>query len=150
MLVGLVSVLVVLILLTLGLMLKLGSDSRSMSVGVGIVDGRLIECPSTPNCVSSDAPPADSHYIAPIADPAGSKWAGLIDTVQAMPGATLIEQRDDYAYFTFTTRIWRFVDDVEFHHRPESAEIAMRSASRVGRSDLGANRKRLEAIRAAL
>lgn len=150
MLIGLMSVLVVLVLLAAGLMFKLGSDSRRMTVSVGVVEGRLMACPSTPNCVSSDAPPADSHYIAPIADPAGAKWAGLIATVQRMPGATLIEQRDDYAHFTFTTGFWRFVDDVEFHHRLQAGEIAIRSASRVGQGDWGANRNRLEAVRTML
>ena len=150
MLIGLVSMLVVLVLLAVGLMLKLGSDSRSMSVSVGLVEGRLMACPPSPNCVSSDALPADSHYIAPISDPAGSKWADLLETVRGMPRATLIEQRGDYAHFTFTTGFWRFVDDVEFHHRPEAAEIAIRSASRVGQSDWGTNRKRLEALRVTL
>lgn len=148
--VGLISVLVVLALLIVGVMLKLGSDSRRMSSSVGLVEGRLMPCPSTPNCVSSDASSADGHHIAPIADPDGSKWAGLVESVEAMPGATLIDQRDEYAHFTFTTGFWRFVDDVEFHYRPESAEIAIRSASRVGQSDWGANRKRLESIRAIL
>lgn len=150
MLIGLMSTLIVLVLLVIGLLLKLGSDSRRMSAVVGVVEGRLLACPSTPNCVSSDAQAADGHYISPIADPGGSKWAGLVEIVRGMPGATLIAQRDDYAHFTFTTGLWRFVDDVEFHHRPEDAEIAIRSASRVGRSDLGTNRKRLEAIRALL
>ena len=150
MLIGLLVTLILLVSLAVGLMLKLGSDSRRMAAVVGVIDGRLLVCPSTPNCVSSDAQAADSHYIAPIADPAGSKWAGLVETVRGMPGATLIERRDDYAHFTFTSGLWRFVDDVEFHHRPETAEIAIRSASRVGRSDLGANRNRLEAIRALL
>ncbi len=150
MLIGLAAVLLVLVVLAVGLMLKLGADSRTMSANVGIVDGRLVACPPTPNCVSSDAPAGGDHHIAPISDPAGSKWASLVETVERMPGAALIEQRDDYAHFTFTTGFWRFVDDVEFHQRPEAAEIAVRSASRVGRSDWGANRKRLEAIRAIL
>ena len=150
MLIGLMVALIVLVSLAAGLMLKLGADSRGMAPVVGVVDGRLRSCPSTPNCVSSDAQPADSHHIAPIADPTGSKWAGLVETVGGMTGATLIEQRDDYAHFTFTTGFWRFVDDVEFHRRPDAAEIAIRSASRVGRSDWGANRNRLESIRATL
>lgn len=150
MLIGLMMALIVLVSLAVGLMLKLGSDSRGMSAVVGVVDGRLRSCPSTPNCVSSDAQAADSHHIAPIPDPTGSKWAGLVETVGGMAGATLIEQRDDYVHFTFTTGFWRFVDDVEFHRRPETLEIAIRSASRVGRSDWGTNRNRLEAIRAVL
>ena len=150
MLVGFIAVLGVLVLAFAGLMFKLAADSRSLSVSVGVVDGHLTDCPSTPNCVSSDAPEADSHYVAPIADPDGTKWAGLADLVAMMAGAALVGQRDEYVRFTFTSRFWRFIDDVEFHHRPQSGEIAMRSGSRVGQSDWNANRDRLESIRAAL
>ena len=138
------------LVLFVGLMVKLSTESRSLQVSVGVADGRLMPCPATPNCVSSDAPLNDSHYIAPIADPEGSRWDGLADRIGGMAGAALTEQRDDYLRFTFTSRFWRFVDDVEFHHRPQAGEIAVRSASRVGRSDWNANRDRMEAIRAAL
>jgi uncharacterized protein (DUF1499 family) len=121
-----------------------------MSVQVGVVAGRLTGCPETPNCVSSDAPPTDPHHVAALADPAGSTWPALIEKVAAMDGAVLVRSDGDYAHFTFESRLFGFVDDVEFHRRPATGEIAVRSASRVGRGDLGANRKRIAAIRAAL
>ena len=132
------------------LLVALAAQSRSMSVTLGITDGRLRACPATPNCVSSDAPEGDSHHIAPIADPTGEKWATLVATVSAMTGASLVDFDESYAHFTFTSNIIRFVDDVEFHYRPDVGEIAIRSASRVGRGDWNANRNRAEAVRALL
>jgi len=140
----------VLVLLFTGLLFKAAADSRGMTVLLGVENGQLKACPSSPNCVSSDAPLDDSHYIAAIADPGGARWAGLIAVVSAMEGAALVSAEAGYARFTFTTPLMRFVDDVEFHHRPAQGEIAVRSASRVGEGDLNANRNRVEAIRTAL
>ncbi len=148
--IGVFAALVVLLVLAAGALLMLASSSRRMAVELGVSDGRLAECPATPNCVCSDAALADNHHINAIQDPTGSKWANLPATVGAMDGAMLVRSDDRYAYFTFTSRVMRFVDDVEFHYRPEAREIAVRSASRVGRGDLNANRNRLESIRAAL
>ena len=148
--IGVFAALALLLVLAVGVLLTLASSSRRMSVELGVTDGRLTECPATPNCVCSDAAPTDSHHITAIQDPTGSKWADLLETVGSMDGAALVRSDDRYAYFTFTSRLMRFVDDVEFHYRPEAREIAVRSASRVGRGDLNANRNRLESIRAAL
>lgn len=143
-------ILVLLVVFMAGGLLKLAADSRNMTVPSGLVDGRLKPCPPSPNCVSSDAPPDDSHYILAIADADGARWAGLVERVSAMNGATLVAAENDYAHFTFRTPVMGFVDDVEFHNRPAQQEIAIRSASRVGYSDWNANRKRVDAIRAAL
>jgi len=115
-------------------------------------DGRLAPCPASPNCVSSDAPRSDSHHIEPLrvaGDPA-STWQALIEHLQRQPRYTIVERRADYLRAEARTRLLRFVDDVEFHLRADQGEIAMRSASRIGYSDLGANRRRLEALRQAL
>lgn len=118
----------------------------------GITDaGTLAACPDKPNCRCSDAAD-DAHAIAALnvtGDPAAA-WAALKAYVAAQPRMEVIVDRDDYLHVEATTRLMRFTDDVEFHLRPEAGEIAMRSASRVGHSDLGANKKRLEAVRAAL
>jgi uncharacterized protein (DUF1499 family) len=147
---GILGVLGLLVLAAAVALVKLAADSRAANVDAGLVGGRLADCPASPNCVSSEAAPGDSHHIAPIADPDGAVWQRLIETVASMDGATLIASDDRYAYFTFTTRLLGFVDDVEFHYRPERGEIAVRSASRVGHGDLGANRRRVERIRSAL
>ena len=133
-----------------GMFIKLAADSRAMNVPSGLVDGVLRQCPPSPNCVSSEAPEDDSHYIAPIADADGSRWATLVAAVSAMAGAELVTAEDDYAHFTFSTPLLGFVDDVEFHYQPARQVIAVRSASRVGYGDMNTNRKRIDAIRAAL
>lgn len=115
-------------------------------------DGKLSSCPDSPNCVCSDADPADSHYISALslsAD-AGQAWQKLMDYLEAASEYTLVEQTDDYIHAEARTRLLRFVDDVEFHLRPDRNEIAVRSASRLGYSDLGANRRRVESLRGAL
>ncbi len=115
-------------------------------------DGRLPPCPSSPNCVSSDADPSDgTHYIEPLrAEDAEAAWQRLVDYVENDPSYTIVERRDDYLRAEARTKILRFVDDVIFHLRPEEGVIAMRSSSRLGYSDLGKNRSRLEAVREAL
>jgi uncharacterized protein (DUF1499 family) len=128
-LIGVATVLVLLIAFAAAATFKLAVDSRKMSVEVGVSNDRLLACPATPNCVSSDAAPADSHYIAPIEDPDGATWAALLARLRAMEGVTLVTSTSDYAYCTFETKLMRFVDDVEFHRRPERGEIALRSAS---------------------
>ena len=150
MFIGLLLIFCLLIVLGLGFSFKLASDSRSMDVSVGINDSRLTPCPSSPNCVSSDETSEDSHYIAAIADQDGSSWMSLVEKVSALEGASLVVSNDEYAHFTFTTKLMRYMDDVEFHHRPLQGEIAVRSASRVGQGDMNANRDRIEIIRSIL
>ncbi|MEM6641201.1 MAG: DUF1499 domain-containing protein [Pseudomonadota bacterium] len=114
-------------------------------------DGRFVACPNKPNCRCSDADD-DTHAIAPyriVGEPAVA-WAALATWLSAEPRIDLKERRDNYLYAVATTRLLRFKDDVEFHLRADQGVIAVRSASRVGHSDLGANRKRLERIRQAL
>lgn len=116
-------------------------------------EGRLPPCPSTPNCVSSDADLSDgTHYIEPlkIDGDAQAAWQRLVAYVEGDSSYTIVEQRDNYLRAEARTKILRFVDDVVFHLRPEEGVIAMRSSSRLGYSDLGKNRKRLEAVRDAL
>ncbi len=114
-------------------------------------EGRLTPCPGSPNCVSSDAGD-DAHRIAPLSfggDPERA-WQRLVDHIESAPEYTIVERDDGYLRAEARTRLLRFVDDVEFHLRPEAGQIAMRSASRVGYSDLGANRRRLERLRDAV
>lgn len=111
----------------------------------------LKPCPSSPNCVCSDDV-ASEHQIAPLAlaVPPEKAWQTLLALIKGMPRTHLVAESADYLHVEFTSLIFRFVDDVEFQLRPEQNIIAVRSASRVGYSDLGANRQRVESIRAAL
>ena len=129
---------------------KLAADSRAITVKSSLENNELAPCPGAPNCVNSDSQPTDDHFIVPIADSDGTRWAKLVTIVGNMEGAELVLSTDDYAYFTFTTKYLHFMNDVEFHNRPRDQIIAVRSASRVGKSDLGINRRRVEGIRLAL
>lgn len=116
---------------------------------LGIQRGRLAPCPNSPNCVSSDATD-DGHRIAPYRLKAAprSAWSSLQEVLVSEPRTEIVTRTDDYLHAQATSRIFRFVDDMEFHLRADV--IAVRSASRVGYSDLGANRERLERIRERL
>jgi len=115
---------------------------------VGLVDGRLRPCPSSPNCVCSQDGDA-GHHIEPlrfIGSPREA-WDRLHNLVLKLPRARVVSRDDRYFHIEFTTLLMRFVDDVEFLLDETASVIHIRSASRIGHSDLGANRKRIEAIR---
>lgn len=151
MLLKIILVLLVLLIAGLtGMLVKLAADSRAMNVPSGLVDGRLRQCPPSPNCVTSDTTADDSHYIAPIADADGSRWARLVERISAMDGTELVTAETNYAHFTFRTPLLGFMDDVEFHHQPGQQVIAVRSASRVGYGDMNTNRKRIDTLRTLL
>lgn len=113
---------------------------------LGVKDGRFIACKPTPNCVSSQADPADKeHYIAPIV------YRGTMDAlhraVQSMERATVIKEEGDYLYAEYKSALMGFVDDVELLLDEKAQLVHVRSASRLGRSDFGVNRKRIEELR---
>jgi uncharacterized protein (DUF1499 family) len=117
---------------------------------LGAARGKLAPCPDSPNCVCSQEPAVSSHYIAPLAFKSSPAAAlGKLKTALGrMKRVTVVEASDDYVYAEFRTAVLRFVDDVEFVIDPGTKLIHVRSASRVGRSDLGVNRRRVEEIRA--
>jgi uncharacterized protein (DUF1499 family) len=119
-------------------------------VAMAISEERLQPCPSSPNCVCSDA--TDSHAIEPIAitGDAQTMWQRLQDYLARQRGFTIMQVEDNYLRVAAKTRLLGFVDDVEFELRADVGLIAVRSASRVGYSDLGANRRRVEKIREGL
>jgi len=138
---------------------QLGWLSGRAPADLGVHDGRLKAPSSTPNSVSSQADLhkgtealVDYARIAPLAAGAdlAATMARLRDVIAAMPGARIGEARPDYLYVRFETRWLRFVDDAEFWASPAEGVIHVRSASRLGRSDYGVNRERIERIRAAL
>ena len=110
----------------------------------------LKPCPSSPNCVSSDD--RGSHTIAPfrlkVAPP--QAWEALRKTLRDIPRVKIVQDTGQYLHAEFTTLLLRFVDDVEFELRPDGGIVAVRSASRVGYSDFGVNRKRVEDLRRRL
>lgn len=126
--------------------------SGSRPANIGVKDGRLLACPASPNCVVSQGETDAEHAIAPLTytGSAPEAMAALRQVVEAQSGSEVIEQTEAYLYAEFTSRLMGFVDDVEFYLDPSApGTVQVRSASRLGQSDLGVNRKRIEAIRAA-
>ena len=108
----------------------------------------LAPCPGKPNCVYSRAT-EERHAIEPF--PAGdATWETLHHVVMAMENVELLHEEPTYRQYVFSTALWGFRDDVQFELASEDGLIHVRSASRVGQSDLGVNRKRVETLRAAL
>ena len=120
----------------------------SQGMGVPEFSGALRPCPESPNCVLSTVPAASESFIEPLAGGDDSSWQALQKAI-ADTGGEIRNVDEDYLWATYTSSIFRFVDDVEMHRRPSENRIEVRSASRVGYSDLGANRKRVESIRQA-
>jgi len=115
---------------------------------LGTHDGKLAPCPSSPNCVSSQSPD-DAHRIAPLtySGRAADAMKKLTAIIQTFPRTSVITVSDSYLHAEFTSALFRFVDDVEFLVDNTAKVIHVRSASRMGYSDLGVNRKRIEQIR---
>jgi uncharacterized protein (DUF1499 family) len=112
---------------------------------LGVRDGRLAACKRSPNCVSSQANPADrEHYIAPI----HGSMAAVRQAVESFPRATIVRDEKSYLYAEFRSRLLRYVDDVEFFF--DGQVIHVRSCSRLGRRDFGVNRRRVEELRALI
>lgn len=140
-------------LVTGGLVHASRTQPSTDEVSLGVTDGRLTPCPSTPNCVSTQADPADqTHYAEPIpysgsqADVAGriAQW------IEGQERAQVVEQREDYIRAVFTSALFRFHDDVELYFPDDAQIVHFRSASRAGQGDLGVNRERYQTIRRVL
>lgn len=132
------------IAITLPAVLLLGACAGEPPPNLGVQDGRLAPCPGSPNCVNSFA--SGGHdSIAPLAADLDAIRAAL----QSMRRVNIVTDEGRYLHAEFSTRVG-FVDDVEFLYDPLQGLTHVRSASRVGYSDLGVNRDRIEALRAVL
>ena len=135
----------------LGAIPGLSSLLAGETPSLGLQDGKLLPCPSTPNCVVSQGSDPD-HAIPPIAytgrrDDARTR---LIQVLGVVPRTEIVAQQGNYIRVTSTSRIMGFVDDTEFYFPEDESVIHVRAAARLGESDLGVNRRRLEQIRLAL
>lgn len=115
---------------------------------IGLVNGRLRPCPETPNCVSSEEGTPEQARVAPFPAPGGATDVARMSLVViALPRTVVDSQPEGYLYAQSTSLIFRFVDDLELRYDSLARVIQVRSASRIGRSDLGANRRRVEQLR---
>lgn len=120
---------------------------------LGVNDGKLARPKRTPNCVSSQAEPADAeHYVAPIAF-RGTPVEAMVAAkraVESMERASVMREAPGYLYAEFRSKLLGFVDDLELYFDEPAGAFHVRSASRLGRRDFGVNRRRVEALRAKL
>ncbi len=137
-------------LLAVGLLVLLGLaflSWRSVPQKLGLDGGRLAACASAENCVCSEH--EGEAWVAPL-DVAGDDPLAAVRQAVAVLGGAVESADSNYLHATFRSRLFRFVDDVEFRLDPGANVIHVRSASQAGRSDLGVNRRRVERIREQL
>lgn len=115
-----------------------------------VSNGRLAPCPDSPNCVSTQADDP-TYRIEPLTfqGSAAEALRRLKAVIARQPRMKIVAETENYLHVEATSLIFRFVDDVEFSLDETAGVIHFRSASRIGYSDLGANRARMETIRAA-
>jgi uncharacterized protein (DUF1499 family) len=137
---------------------RLGLLQGTPPTDLGVRDGKLKPPSMTENSVTSQAALYPDHPQRKYADIAPLRLRGdgpatlarIKAIVESMDDAKAIKSEPDYLYAQFTTKLMKYVDDVEFWYDPAAKAIQVRSASRVGRGDMGVNRKRIEAVRSAL
>lgn len=129
--------------LTCSLVLTACTGARPHNLGV--VNSQLAPCPDTPNCVSSDSLD-ESHYVPAFKLEASSElvWSEIKLYIDSQSNMEIVRELKDYLYVESTSTLMRFVDDVELHLREQDGIIAVRSASRYGKSDFGVNKERID------
>ena len=115
---------------------------------LGVKNGRLKPPATSPNAVSSQAQDA-RHAIAPLTYTGTRERAmeALVKIIETTPRTRIVSRSQDYIYAEYQSALMGFVDDVEFWFEPGAKTIQVRSASRLGYSDFGVNRARVEDIR---
>lgn len=115
---------------------------------LGSREGRLAKCPDSPNCVCTQATDPE-HKIEPIrfeGDPQ-SAFRRIQSSITMMPRIQVVSADFPYLHAEAHTPLMNFIDDVEFVVDQATSMIHFRSASRLGHSDLGVNRGRMEQFR---
>ena len=115
-------------------------------------DCKMASCPLAPTPPTACAATSREDFIAPfkLKVPPPQAWKALEQVLAETPRVKVVMRTDQYLHAEFTSAMLRFVDDVELNLRSEAAIIAVRSASRVGYYDFGANRSRIEKLREQL
>ncbi len=143
-----IIIIVTLIVLAILALIVLGQMSQSGEAN-GLVEAKLTKCPDKPNCICTEFVADVSHYIEPIGfsqSNAAEVLSRLKNSVREM-GGSIQAETDNYLAATFSSSIFRFVDDLEIRIDKDLKIIHMRSASRVGHSDRGVNKKRIEQLK---
>jgi len=135
-----IKAIIIIVLVVCGLFFLLGLKSQK-GKAKGLEKGRLADCGAAPNCVSSEADTQPEKSVAPFKATLRDVRAAIIAT-----GGTITREQDGYLSATYLSKIFKFVDDFEVRDAGAGI-IHVRSSSRVGYSDRGVNRKRVERLR---
>jgi len=111
----------------------------------------FLDCPDTPNCVSSLAK-NPKYRVEPfkLKKDLKTRWDLVKKTVELLPRTKVVSADNSDIHAECRSMIFRFVDDLTLHLIPSNSIIHVRSASRIGYSDLGVNRRRIETLRKKL
>ncbi|MCD6292852.1 MAG: DUF1499 domain-containing protein [Deltaproteobacteria bacterium] len=127
------------------------SCTDSPPANLGISDSKLVPCPKSPNCVSSNSRDK-KHNIPPLklVMPPSEAFKIARELVLKLPRTRIVNETSNYLHAECRSALFGFVDDLELHLRPVAGIIALRSASRLGYSDFGVNRRRVKKLRDSL
>lgn len=142
-----ISVVLVLVLSICAYFVYLTKISETPSTA--LVEGKLRPCPDTPNCVSSET--TGEKFIEPLTSAASMDelWQAA-QTAAVVQGGIVESSEPNHFWATYQSKLFKFTDDLELRRDDAAGVVHIRSSSRSGKSDLGVNRKRVEAIRAAI
>jgi len=121
--------------------------ATSGRVRSGVSEGKLLECPKAPKCVSTQSED-ERHRMEPIRFSGSVKDArsSIISIIKGMKNSEIITVHENYVYAQFKSSVFRFIDDVEFYFDGEEKLIHFRSSARFGYYDWKVNRKRMEYV----
>jgi len=143
-----ITLLILLVLTFFGLRLAVAWASSTPATA-GVADNHLGPCPSTPNCVNSADRDTEQAIDALI--PANAMTiTAVAELLETQPRTKVVTQSENYLHATIRSSLWGFIDDLEIFLTDSGASLQVRSASRLGVSDLGENRKRVENLRRIL
>ncbi len=140
------------LLLLFGIILSSTACQRKIHMNVGIENQKLKPCPESPNCIVSQYPSDTQHFLEPWHYSVSHKRfrEKLLELLQETKRVHIEKQSEEYVHATFKIPVFGFVDDVEFYLPKIEQVVHYRSASRVGHSDLGVNKRRMDNIRKTL
>ncbi len=124
--------------------LSLLTMACSQGIASNMIDRTSLPCGNKPNCVSTQET-REKFTVAPFILRPGVTIEQIERIALTLPGAEVVEKTNDYLRIECTTRVLRFVDDLEL--KLEHDQLKVRSESRVGYSDFGVNRRRVETLR---
>jgi len=136
------------LLIIIMLLITSSIQAEQISQGVDTLESnhQLKACPDTPNCINTEYPEKTAQYVPPLVyDETRAEQIMIMakNTILQM-GGSIIKEEPNYLAATFTSMIFRFIDDFEVRNDITHHSLQIRSASRTGYSDFGVNKRRVE------